>query len=144
MAFSRWGRTKVLLRAANVDTDRSANDRFIIKSIRLALEAASLQWMEGEKELPMRTPRSSSTNIALSNCSSQYANKYLHQILNTKCQNAVSVRLQSQPFLHPHSFGIKDYLLTVLLELCITLGSIEECLNWCNPKLVGIMIKRYS
>ncbi len=26
------------------------NDRFIMNNIRLALEAASLQWMEGEKE----------------------------------------------------------------------------------------------
>ncbi len=40
--------------------------------------------------------------------------------------------------------GIKDYLLTVLLELCITLSAIEECFTWCNPKLVGIMIRRYS
>ncbi len=32
------------------------NDRLIINRIRVALEAASLQWMEGEKELSMRTP----------------------------------------------------------------------------------------
>ncbi len=46
---------------ANVDKDSSANDRLIINNIRLALEADSLQWMESEKELPMRTPRSSTT-----------------------------------------------------------------------------------
>ncbi len=42
----------------NADTNSSVNDRLIINSIRLALEVASLQWMEGEKELSMRTPRS--------------------------------------------------------------------------------------
>ncbi len=45
----------------NADTDSSSNDRIIIHNIRLNLEAASLQWMEGEKELSMRTPRSLTT-----------------------------------------------------------------------------------
>ncbi len=36
------------------DTDSSANGRRII-NIRLSLEATSLQWMEGEQELSMRT-----------------------------------------------------------------------------------------
>ncbi len=44
---------RVIRGGANADTDSSANDRLIINSIRLALEAASLQWMEGEKELSM-------------------------------------------------------------------------------------------
>ncbi len=43
--------------AANADTDSSANGHLIKNNIRLALEAASLQWMEGEMELSMRTPR---------------------------------------------------------------------------------------
>ncbi len=45
----------------------SAKDRLIINSIRFALEAASLQWMEGEKELSMRTPMSLTT-FATWNC----------------------------------------------------------------------------
>ncbi len=42
-------------------TDSSTNERLIVYSICLALEAASLQWMEGEKELSVRTPRSLTT-----------------------------------------------------------------------------------
>ncbi len=34
----------------NADTDNSANNHHIISSICLALEAAFLQWVEGEKE----------------------------------------------------------------------------------------------
>ncbi len=47
---------------ANADTDSSANDHLI----RLALEAASLQWLEGEKELSMRTPRFVVTVLSIS------------------------------------------------------------------------------
>ncbi len=48
---------------ANADTDSSANDHFITNNIRLALEATSLQWTEGEKELSMRTLRSLTTFV---------------------------------------------------------------------------------
>ncbi len=44
-----------------MDTDSPANEHLFIISIRLALEAASLQRMEGELELSMRTPRSLTT-----------------------------------------------------------------------------------
>ncbi len=47
---SRWGLTNVLYRLANADMDSSENDCLIINSIRHALEAASLQRMEGGKE----------------------------------------------------------------------------------------------
>ncbi len=43
------------LRRANAVTDSSANDHLIMYNIRLSLGAASLQWVEGEKELSMRT-----------------------------------------------------------------------------------------
>ncbi len=36
---------------ANADTDSSVNDRLIINNMRLAVEAASLKWVEGEKML---------------------------------------------------------------------------------------------
>ncbi len=38
-----------------------AKNRLIINSNHLTLEAASLQWMEGKKELSMRTSRSLTT-----------------------------------------------------------------------------------
>ncbi len=50
-----------VIKGANADTDISAYDRLIMNNIRLALKAASLQWMEGEKELSMRKPRSLTT-----------------------------------------------------------------------------------
>ncbi len=43
---------------ANADTGSLAEDCLTVSSIGLALEAASLQWMEAEKELSVRTPRS--------------------------------------------------------------------------------------
>ncbi len=43
---------------ANAVTDSPAYDHLTINSVQLALEAASLQWMEGEKEFSMRTPKS--------------------------------------------------------------------------------------
>ncbi len=45
-------------------TDSSTNERLIIYSICLALEAASLHWMVGGEELSMRTPRSLTTFAA--------------------------------------------------------------------------------
>ncbi len=44
-------------RGVSVGTDGSAKGRHIINSICLAMEVAFLQWMEGEKELPVRTHR---------------------------------------------------------------------------------------
>ncbi len=55
------GPNRRVIKGANADTDSSENDRLITNSIRLALEAAPLQSMEGEKELSMRTPRSLTT-----------------------------------------------------------------------------------
>ncbi len=49
----KMGRTSVLY----ADTDSSVKDRLIRYSKRLALDAASLQWMEGEKELSMRASK---------------------------------------------------------------------------------------
>ncbi len=55
----RAGLHTVLKREVNEGTDSSANDRLIIISISLDLEAASLQWMESEKELKWRSPSNS-------------------------------------------------------------------------------------
>ncbi len=58
-AESAWGKTfgehaclaysDVAERRANAETESSANDHFIMNIIRLALEAACLQWMEIDK-----------------------------------------------------------------------------------------------
>ncbi len=42
IAYSRWDLTNVSWRGANADSDSSTNDRLIINSIHLALEAASV------------------------------------------------------------------------------------------------------
>ncbi len=38
------------------DSGSSASDRRVMNSVRFALGAVSLQWIEDVKELPMRTP----------------------------------------------------------------------------------------
>ncbi len=52
------GPNQRIIKGANTDTNSSANDRLIINSIGIALGASSLQWMESEKELSMRTTMS--------------------------------------------------------------------------------------
>ncbi len=54
----KMGPNQRIIKGANTDTNSSANDRLIISSIGIALGAASFQWMEGEKELSMRTTMS--------------------------------------------------------------------------------------
>ncbi len=56
-SFTKYSSCLLYFTLTNADTDSSANDRLIINSIHLALEAVSLQWIEDEKEFPMRTHR---------------------------------------------------------------------------------------
>ncbi len=50
-----------VIKGANADTDNSVNGYRVINRTLLTLEAASLQWMEGEKEFSMKTSRSLTT-----------------------------------------------------------------------------------
>ncbi len=53
----QMGPNQRVIRGANADTVSSTNDHLIRNGMRLVLEAASLQKMEGKKELHMWTPR---------------------------------------------------------------------------------------
>ncbi len=46
-----------------MDTDKSADGRPIINNVCLALEAASMQWIESKKELSMKTFKSLTTLV---------------------------------------------------------------------------------